>query len=53
MSVWPNQTQKQFKQEFIERVATARIATGKKQWQVAELLECSRRITISIGKRGG
>jgi DNA-binding XRE family transcriptional regulator len=28
----------QFKQEFIERVATARIATGKKQWQVAELL---------------
>jgi ribosome-binding protein aMBF1 (putative translation factor) len=30
--------EKQFKQEFIERVATARIATGKKQWQVAELL---------------
>lgn len=28
----------QFKQEFIERVATARVATGKKQWQVAELL---------------
>jgi len=28
----------QFKQEFIERVRTARIATGKKQWQVAELL---------------
>jgi DNA-binding transcriptional regulator YiaG len=30
--------EEQFKQEFIERVATARIATGKKQWQVAELL---------------
>lgn len=30
--------EKQFKQEFIERVALARIATGKKQWQVAELL---------------
>jgi DNA-binding transcriptional regulator YiaG len=30
--------EKQFKQEFIERVAAARIATGKKQWQVAELL---------------
>lgn len=31
-------TEAQFKQEFIERVAAARIATGKKQWQVAELL---------------
>lgn len=28
----------QFKQAFIERVKAARIATGKKQWQVAELL---------------
>lgn len=31
-------TEQQFKQEFIERVVLARIATGKKQWQVAELL---------------
>lgn len=30
--------EKQFKHEFIERVAAARVATGKKQWQVAELL---------------
>jgi ribosome-binding protein aMBF1 (putative translation factor) len=30
--------EQQFKQEFIERVAAARVATGKKQWQVAELL---------------
>lgn len=28
----------QFKEAFIERVKTARVATGKKQWQVAELL---------------
>ena len=28
----------QYAQEFIERVRTARIATGKKQWQVAELM---------------
>lgn len=28
----------QFEQEFIARVKSARIATGKKQWQVAELL---------------
>lgn len=33
-----SEAEKQFKQEFIERVAAARIATGKKQWQVAELL---------------
>lgn len=33
-----SEAEKQFKQEFIERVATARVATGKKQWQVAELL---------------
>lgn len=28
----------QYKQEFIQRVKSARIATGMKQWQVAELL---------------
>jgi len=28
----------QYEQEFIERVKAARIATGKKQWQVAELM---------------
>ena len=28
----------QYKQEFIARVKAARIATGKKQWQVAELM---------------
>jgi hypothetical protein len=28
----------EFKRSFIERVRSARIATGKKQWQVAELL---------------
>ena len=28
----------QFKQEFIDRVRAARIATGMKQWQVAEAL---------------
>jgi hypothetical protein len=28
----------QFEQEFIARVKSARIATGKKQWQVAELM---------------
>jgi ribosome-binding protein aMBF1 (putative translation factor) len=34
----PDDSEDQFKQEFIERVKAARIATGKKQWQVAELL---------------
>lgn len=29
----------QYEQEFIARVKTARIATGKKQWQVAELMD--------------
>lgn len=29
----------QYEQEFIERVKAARIATGKKQWQVAELMD--------------
>jgi DNA-binding transcriptional regulator YiaG len=33
-----DETEDQFKQEFIARVKAARIATGKKQWQVAELL---------------
>lgn len=28
----------QYEQEFIARVKAARIATGKKQWQVAELM---------------
>lgn len=28
----------QYEQEFIDRVKAARIATGKKQWQVAELM---------------
>ncbi len=28
----------EFKQEFIARVKAARISTGKKQWQIAELL---------------
>ena len=28
----------QYEQEFIARVRAARIATGKKQWQVAELM---------------
>lgn len=29
----------QYEQEFIARVKAARIATGKKQWQVAELMD--------------
>lgn len=29
----------QYEQEFIKRVKAARIATGKKQWQVAELMD--------------
>jgi hypothetical protein len=33
-----SETEAQFKQLFTERVKAARIATGKKQWQVAELL---------------
>ena len=33
-----SEAEAQFKEEFIERVKAARIATGKKQWQVAELL---------------
>jgi len=33
-----NDSEAEFKQAFTERVKAARIATGKKQWQVAELL---------------
>ena len=33
-----NESEAQFKQAFTERVKAARIATGLKQWQVAELL---------------
>lgn len=33
-----SETEAQFKQLFTERVKTARVATGLKQWQVAELL---------------
>ena len=29
----------QYEEEFIARVKAARIATGKKQWQVAELMD--------------
>lgn len=29
----------QYEQEFIARAKAARIATGKKQWQVAELMD--------------
>lgn len=32
----------QFKQQFIERVKAARVATGKKQWQVAELMNVTQ-----------
>lgn len=32
------ETEDQFKQEFIARMKSARIATGRKQWQIAELL---------------
>jgi DNA-binding XRE family transcriptional regulator len=32
------ETETQFKQLFTERVKAARVATGLKQWQVAELL---------------
>ena len=28
-----------YEQEFVERVKAARIATGKKQWQIAELMD--------------
>ena len=31
-------TEKKFEQQFIERVKAARIATGMKQWQIAEAL---------------
>lgn len=33
-----SETETQYKQRFIERVAAARVATGMKQWQVAEAL---------------
>lgn len=33
-----SETETQFKQSFIERVKAARIATGMKQWQIAESL---------------
>jgi hypothetical protein len=33
-----SETEAQFKQSFTERVKVARVATGLKQWQVAELL---------------
>ena len=33
-----SETETEYKQRFIERVASARQATGMKQWQVAELL---------------
>lgn len=33
-----NETEAQFKQAFTERVKAARVATGLKQWQVADLL---------------
>lgn len=33
-----SETEAQFKQSFTQRVKTARIATGLKQWQVADLL---------------
>ena len=32
------ETETQYKQEFIDRVRSARIATGMKQWQIAEAL---------------
>ena len=32
------ETEAQYKQAFIERVKTARIATGMKQWEIAEAL---------------
>jgi ribosome-binding protein aMBF1 (putative translation factor) len=34
-----NESEAQFKQAFTDRVKTARIATGMKQWQIAELLQ--------------
>jgi mRNA-degrading endonuclease YafQ of YafQ-DinJ toxin-antitoxin module len=33
-----SETEAQFKRLFTERVKAARIATGKKQWQIAEML---------------
>jgi hypothetical protein len=33
-----SETEAQFKQSFIERVKAARVATGMKQWQVADAL---------------
>jgi hypothetical protein len=33
-----SETETEYKQAFIERVRSARIATGEKQWQVAEVL---------------